>query len=261
MNRGEFSKIKMLNTPSVKKTIILICLFGGFLGWLIFYTGFLSSVEKFQGVPSGLENDYVLEIEVIRESGPRILRVEKFVSGDDCDSIRALAEPQFKRSTVAGYDSAKDRDHVDDARTSSGAWLSKKSKEHAIRRFTNRVSKLSQLPQQNGEEIQVLRYEINQQYKPHHDYFDPEYYGQFLTNGGQRVASVMLFLNNVTEGGETSFPKAGIKIKPLKGSAIIWYNVHPNNGSLDPNSMHGGNPVIQGTKYVAVQWMREKPVS
>ncbi len=65
-------------------------------------------------------------------------------------------------------------------------------------------------------------------------------------------------MNDVEEGGETIFPQVKISVKPKKGAAIIWWN--SINGTLDPASLHGGSPVLKGTKYVAVQWLRENQV-
>eukprot|EP01114_Cavostelium_apophysatum_P004299 TRINITY_DN1449_c0_g1_i1.p1 TRINITY_DN1449_c0_g1~~TRINITY_DN1449_c0_g1_i1.p1 ORF type:complete len:139 (+),score=30.59 TRINITY_DN1449_c0_g1_i1:286-702(+) len=134
--------------------------------------------------------------------------------------------------------------------------MNKRSREVAIDKFTRRNSLWSTLPRENGEDVQILQYEIGQYYKPHFDFFDPAIYEAYLRNGGQRVASVLCFLNDVEEGGETLFPAVNLAVKPKKGSAILWYNTYLN-GTLDRNALHGGNPVIKGIKYVAVQWLRE----
>jgi len=89
-------------------------------------------------------------------------------------------------------------------------------------------------------------------------FFDPEIYAAFLKDGGQRFCSVLCFLNDVTEGGETLFPSIDLAVKPKKGAAILWYNTFPN-GTLDRRSVHGGNSVVEGVKYVAIQWMRMLP--
>lgn len=68
------------------------------------------------------------------------------------------------------------------------------------------------------------------------------------------------FLNDVEEGGATTFPVPGINVNPLKGAAVMWWNTYPN-GTLDKTSAHGGLPVLKGVKYAAVQWMRERVVT
>ncbi len=64
-------------------------------------------------------------------------------------------------------------------------------------------------------------------------------------------------MNDVEEGGETSFPRVNIAVKPKRGNAILWYNTMPD-GTLDDQSLHGGMPVLKGEKYVAVLWFRER---
>jgi prolyl 4-hydroxylase len=194
---------------------------------------------------------------VLHEQSPRVLYVRNFLSDAECDELIALAMPTFKRSTVAAGRDNQMKDSVNDVRTSSGAWLSRYDTHESVKAFTRRVSLLSGVPTSHGEDIQILQYEIGQRYEPHSDYFEPNIYKKYLENGGQRVATVLCFLNDVEEGGETAFPGVKLEVKPKKGSAILWYNVTPD-GQLDSKSMHGGMPVKKGIKYVAVQWMREK---
>jgi len=197
-----------------------------------------------------------LDITVLHEESPRVLWVEKFFTEADCDLLKDISDPKFERSTVSGFD-GEDMHKLSDVRTSSGAWLSRSATDPVIQRFVDRVSRFTDIPKDHGESIQVLKYEVGQEYEPHWDYFDPAQFSQFLTNGGQRVVSVLCFLNNVTGGGETVFPKIDLKVSPKKGGAVAWYNINLKDKTLDPQSLHGGAPVKQGTKYVAVQWMRE----
>ena len=78
------------------------------------------------------------------------------------------------------------------------------------------------------------------------DYFDPKKYGdELLKNGGQRIVSILCYLNDVPEGGETTFPFINLDVKPIKGSAVMWYNADLE-GNLDATSLHAGKPVLQG---------------
>jgi hypothetical protein len=54
-----------------------------------------------------------------------------------------------------------------------------------------------------------LRYEVGQQYKPHHDYFSDEVY---IRDAGNRIATVVMYLGEPEEGGETVFPMAGLTV-------------------------------------------------
>ncbi|XWS13242.1 hypothetical protein CRYUN_Cryun36dG0020700 [Craigia yunnanensis] len=131
-----------------------------------------------------------------------------------------------------------------------------------------RISVFSQIPAENGELIQVLRYEKDQFYKPHHDYFSDTFN---LKHGGQRIATMLMYLSDDVEGGETNFPMAGtgdcncggkivkgLSVKPIKGDAVLFWSMGLD-GQSDPNSIHGGCEVLSGEKWSATKWMRQKP--
>lgn len=125
----------------------------------------------------------------------------------------------------------------------------------------------SQIPKENGELIQVLRYEASQYYRPHHDYFSDTFN---LKRGGQRVATMLMYLTDGVEGGETHFLQAGdgecscggnvvkgLCVKPNKGDAVLFWSMGLD-GNTDPNSIHSGCPVLKGEKWSATKWMRQK---
>lgn len=59
----------------------------------------------------------------------------------------------------------------------------------------------------NGEDMQVLRYEPGQKYDPHYDYFVDKVN---IARGGHRIATVLMYLSDVVKGGETVFPMAEV---------------------------------------------------
>ncbi|XP_026680689.1 probable prolyl 4-hydroxylase 7 [Diaphorina citri] len=63
-------------------------------------------------------------------------------------------------------------------------------------------------------------------------------------------------LNDVIEGGNTVFPRLNISIPPIKGATLFWYNLHPT-GKNDFRTLHGGCPILKGTKWVTNIWVRE----
>ncbi|KAJ6299097.1 hypothetical protein OIU76_020135 [Salix suchowensis] len=115
----------------------------------------------------------------------------------------------------------------------------------------------------------ILRYEIGQKYDSHYDAFNPDEYGP---QPSQRVASFLLYLSSVEEGGETMFPFengsavssgfeykrcVGLKVKPRQGDGLLFYSLFPN-GTIDRASLHGSCPVIEGEKWVATKWIRDQ---
>ncbi|KAF6266337.1 hypothetical protein COO60DRAFT_447587 [Scenedesmus sp. NREL 46B-D3] len=128
-------------------------------------------------------------------------------------------------------------------------------------------------PVENGEPMHVLRYQQGEQYKEHYDFFN-ESDSTNVVNGGQRVATVLLYLTDVSDGGETVFPlsvhrqsveeakkhsdcgKGGVAVKPRKGDAVLFFSILPDARTMDKLSLHQGCPVLQGEKWVASKWLR-----
>lgn len=68
-----------------------------------------------------------------------------------------------------------------------------------------------------------------------------------------RYATVLVYLQDVEKGGETTFPQLGIKVKPKKGRALIW-NSMTSDGNCDPTSIHNAAKVEQGHKFIIQRW-------
>ncbi|KAB2090169.1 hypothetical protein ES319_A03G106600v1 [Gossypium barbadense] len=199
---------------------------------------------------------------------PRIIVLHNFLSNEECDYLKAIALPRLQVSTVV--DAKTGMGIKSKVRTSSGMFLRPNERKCLmIQAIEKRISVFSQIPAEHGEQIQVLRYEKDQFYKPHHDYFsDP-----FNIKRSQRIATMLMYLSDDVEGGETYFPRAGtgdcscggkvvkgMSIKPTKGDAVLFWSMGLD-GQSDPNSLHGGCVVLSGEKWSATKWMRKKPSS
>jgi prolyl 4-hydroxylase len=198
--------------------------------------------------------DYSSDFYQLCES-PVIFVCEHFLSDQECDHIILLAQPYLARSTVV--DSNSSDDLTDHRRTSQGMWLEEELSDPIVKSIQRRIAKTTAIPAQNCENIQVLHYDLGGEYQPHYDYFDITTPGGLfhLNRGGQRMATFMIYLADTEEGGETIFPKAGIKIQPQKGKAVMFFNVDPS-GKEDPMSFHGGAPVLKGEKWIMTRWIR-----
>ncbi|XP_062170554.1 prolyl 4-hydroxylase 1 [Alnus glutinosa] len=197
---------------------------------------------------------------------PRIIVLHKFLSMEECDYLRAIALPRLQISTVV--DTKTGKGIKSDVRTSSGMFLSPEERKYPmVQAIEKRISVYSQIPVENGELIQVLRYEKGQYYKAHHDYFSDTFN---VKRGGQRIATVLMYLSDNVVGGETHFPLAGsgechcggkmvggLSVKPSKGDAVLFWSMGLD-GQSDPNSIHGGCEVLAGEKWSATKWMRQK---
>jgi prolyl 4-hydroxylase len=49
-----------------------------------------------------------------------------------------------------------------------------------------------------------------------------------------------------------------LSVPALAGSTLWFRNCH-KDGQVDDRSLHGGDPVEQGEKWVVTKWFRERP--
>ena len=68
--------------------------------------------------------------------------------------------------------------------------------------------------------------------------------------GGARFITFMIYLSDVLSGGRTVFPQLGLSVKPVKGSALFWFNIGPKM-HYDSRIVHLGCPVMHGNKWIA----------
>ncbi|KAK6923116.1 Prolyl 4-hydroxylase alpha subunit, Fe(2+) 2OG dioxygenase domain [Dillenia turbinata] len=200
---------------------------------------------------------------------PRALYFPSFATSEQCESIINMAKVQLKPSTLA-LRKGETVESTQGVRTSSGMFISaSEDKTGILDLIEQKIAKVTMIPRNHGEAFNVLRYEIGQRYQSHYDALDPEEYGP---QKSQRVASFLLYLSDVEEGGETVFPFEngeymdwnydfkkciGLKVKPRKGDGLLFYSLFPN-GTVDQLSLHGSCPVIKGEKWVATKWIRDR---
>lgn len=195
------------------------------------------------------------EIKVLmRIEKPFILYLDNVLSHEECDSLIEMSRKRLQPSKVV--DSVTGEIKAAAGRTSSGTYY-QLSEAPLIGTIEGRIMQLTNFPIENGEGLQVLHYKVGEEYKPHFDYF-PENKIQAST-GGQRVATVLMYLNDVPEGGETIFPKVGVSVTPKKGSAVFFHYGN-SQGQVDRLSLHSSIPVVDGEKWVATKWLRESEI-
>jgi prolyl 4-hydroxylase len=185
---------------------------------------------------------------------PRVVVFNNLLSEKECDELIALSEPKLSRSTTVN--SSTGTFEVHDARTSEGTYFMLGENE-LCQRIERRIAELVRWPVDNGVGLQILRYSNGATYTPHYDYFDPAAPGSatILKTGGNRVGTIVMYLQAPEKGGATTFPDVGFEVSPVKGSAVFFSYANPHPSS---KSLHSGAPVTQGQKYVATKWLREK---
>jgi prolyl 4-hydroxylase len=191
---------------------------------------------------------------------PNVVVLDECLDGSACQALIDLASPRMQRSSVVHHSEGV---RVNESRTSSGCHF-RRGEFPVVAEIERCIAELTGIPLENGEGLQVLHYQSGQQYVPHWDYFPPESASSAdivrPEKGGQRVATFLIYLNTVLMGGETEFPQAGIKVAAVRGHACFFSYCHTDsegNGRLDPLTLHCGNAVIAGDKWIAVKWLRE----
>eukprot|EP00536_Pseudo-nitzschia_multiseries_P001058 jgi/Psemu1/294264/fgenesh1_pm.13_\ len=174
-------------------------------------------------------------------------RVENFLTPDECDHLVRVASDSFTPAPVVGVGSGI----VSETRTSSTCYLAREDLPGLVRK----VSELTRKPICHMELPQVGRYLSSQQYLPHFDAFniDEDDGARFAANGGQRTVTVLIYLNDVTSGGHTAFPR--LPVRPTKGTALVFFPATVD-GHLDPRALHAALPAVD-TKFVSQIWIRQ----
>ncbi|HET7525404.1 MAG TPA: 2OG-Fe(II) oxygenase [Burkholderiaceae bacterium] len=185
---------------------------------------------------------------------PRLIVFGGLLSDDECQQMIDLAKPRLARSETV--DKVSGGSEVHEARTSEGMFF-ERGEHGLIGLIEQRIAALVNWPLENGEGLQVLRYRPGAEYKAHHDYFDPAQPGTptILQRGGQRVGTLVMYLNTPQRGGGTAFPDVGVEVGPMRGNAVFFSYDRPH---VVTRTLHAGMPVLEGEKWVATKWLRER---
>lgn len=196
---------------------------------------------------------------VLSHQSPKAYLMRNFLSPAECDHLMELAKREMAPSTVVA-DGGKSV--ASEIRTSAGMFL-RKGQDQVVSAIEERIARLSGIPVENGEGMQILRYDKGQKYDPHYDYFHDKV-NPSPKRGGQRVATVLIYLVDTEKGGETTFPngrlpenfeadepdnpfassvehtacaKRGIPVKSVRGDAILFFSM-TKDGVLDTGSLY-----------------------
>jgi prolyl 4-hydroxylase len=194
-----------------------------------------------------MTEDRVIRI-IAKMEEPLIVVLGNVLSDEECDELISLSQSKLQRSRIGNTR------EVDDLRSSSSMFFDEGENELVVR-IERRVSHIMNIPAAHGEGLQILNYQVGQEYKAHFDFFKSA--GNGASN--PRISTLVMYLNDVEEGGETYFPKLNFSVSPQKGMAV-YFEYFYDNASLNELTLHGGAPVIIGDKWAATQWMRRKVV-
>ena len=184
---------------------------------------------------------------------PIIITVDDFISKEECEEILRLNFLDIERAGVSDITGG----YISDARTAHHKWFT--FQDSVFKKIGDRVSSYLGVSLRNSERPSIIRYLPGEEYKPHFDAWDvtTQKGKNHTKQGGQRIWSCILYLNNVEEGGTTSFTDIAETIHPKQGRLLFFSNIHFNN-PLRPDDLtrHSGDPVIKGEKWICTLWFR-----
>ncbi|WIA44512.1 hypothetical protein OEZ86_007251 [Tetradesmus obliquus] len=214
---------------------------------------------------------------------PRIVLFPAFFDKTTAAAVISMARPLLKPSKLGTAGLSEEEKANQPIRTSMGVFLNRAADPFGLlAALEDKIAAVTFFPPSHGEDFNVLRYSPGQHYHSHMDTFDARFVAQTDPGFGQRMATMILYLSDVEEGGETVFKREGkygasgvqhedslttcessdFKYKPRAGDALLFFSMHPDR-SIDPRALHGGCPVAAGSseKWVATKWLHDKPIN
>ena len=192
---------------------------------------------------------------------PEIYYIDNFLKDKEIDYIINESKAKLKKANVSFLKKDKDKYKNYTGRTNSSHWLDKNSDPISLN-LCKRIAKEIDCDWKHFENYQVIYYGENEEYKYHFDAYDKqnkEKYKKYCGERGNRLKTVLVYLNDVEEGGGTGFKNinGGTEVKPIKGRMVVFENVNKKN-IIYKRSLHAGLPIIKGEKWAFNLWLREK---
>ena len=184
---------------------------------------------------------------------PPIYVCEQFLSSKECDYMINENKDKMNHSTVVKLINGKEQLVEDSHRNSESCYLSNSEYNFLINKISGLINKDSQY----FEGLQIGHYIEGGFYKSHHDALDihTELGQSFVKTRGQRIITVLIYLNDVKKGGTTYFNNLDLRIKPRKGMAVVFFPAFLDR-EIDKRTLHTAEDVID-EKWVTQLWVRD----
>ena len=185
---------------------------------------------------------------------PHIFEIKHLLSVVECEYIKYVSSPYMRESMTVEPVSGK---HVkDEIRTSFSASIDWLTEDPAINLIIKKCTNQFNVSASQSEVMHVLHYSVGEEYKPHYDFFGGIDGINNFSSNHQRIKTICLYLNNVAKGGETSFPRLNKSVIPEKGKVVFFENIDLQTDNPYLESLHAGQPVLSGEKWLATLWIR-----
>jgi prolyl 4-hydroxylase len=188
---------------------------------------------------------------------PPISALPGFLPITACDWLIARAAGRLRPAPI--YDAKTGEQRFDAERDNSVLGFTFSSFDLVMVAVRVRIAAAIGVPHDRLEPSQIMHYAPGQQFRPHHDFLDPDVPGLAveLAARGQRIATFLIYLNDAFEGGATEFPVVRVTYKGQRGDGLAFRNVDPA-GALDRRTLHAGTPPLSGEKWLFSQWVRDR---
>ncbi|PGK32796.1 2OG-Fe(II) oxygenase [Bacillus anthracis] len=192
---------------------------------------------------------------VFLNDDPLIAYYKKVITSEECHELIKLAQNKLEPAKVMGNSHLE----ISNVRKSDHAWFKHNSNE-LIHRICNRIAFIINYPLDYAEQLQIAKYQAEGKFDAHFDTFDnfTELGKRNILEKGQRIITALLYLNDVHSGGETSFPVLDVKVRPSKGSLLIFENCKKGTDERHLSSIHEGGLVKKGEKWIATLWFHKQ---
>jgi prolyl 4-hydroxylase len=206
-----------------------------------------------------IDNDIDIDIinkSIIKKHGNDnyyVLEIENILSNDECDRLIKYSKNKTLSDSVVFNNNYNT---VNDTRISKTTWF-ELNENDVVSKCSNIAKKITKKNDNNLEKLQLVYYPVGGYFRPHHDATKNS---SIITDVTSREYTLLVYLNDVEEGGETVFPKLNLEVKPKKGKGILFRTLDEND-KIIPESLHGGNPVIKGEKWICNNWIHNKIIN
>lgn len=194
---------------------------------------------------------------VVQVPDPPIMTATGLLAPALCDYLVGLAAPLMQRAEV---NDVSEGSRVHQMRTNWQTRFGITNTDVIGILAARRVTELAGEPFENQEDTMILRYRPGEAYEEHFDFVDPRVpaFAHELATQGQRIATVLIYLNEGYTGGETNFPRVGWRVRGAQGDALAFRSVTAN-GQPDLRTLHAGLPPREGEKWILSKWIRDRP--
>jgi prolyl 4-hydroxylase len=188
-------------------------------------------------------------------TAPLLIEVEEFITPEQCDEVIAMQwgfqEAEFVVDGIPQRLPSRNSSYTFDA---SNVLCNIRQK---IVDFCNPYLSQFDMSDANYEQLSIQRYEAGQRYEPHFDFFNVPWINTPPIEN-DRIATMIIYLNDGFKGGDTTFPRRNVAVKPKKGNAA-YFDYFTTDADERNNTIHGGSEVLEGTKYIITAWIRKYP--